>query len=102
MDLRASLVPYAAVAPLQECIVGAGVQTPAVSRRSTRDGAANRRVGCAPCLRASPSFGQLRHRRILSGVAVGAMFARRGNAAGVGVSHVLCGCFGFLVLGFEL
>jgi hypothetical protein len=35
------------------------------------------------------------------GLLWGALFARQKSIVGVSVSHILCGWFGFFVLGFE-
>ena len=106
MDLRASLmlaIVYAAVAPLQEFIVRAGLQT-ALQRCLVGPSATARAIVVSNALFASAHL----HLSVSFAIVVffpgllwGAMFARRRNVAGVAVSHVLCGWFGFLVLGFE-
>lgn len=105
-DLRLSLalaMAYAAVAPLQEFIVRAGLQT-ALQRCLVGSSATVRAIVVSNALFSSAhlhlslSFAVF---AFFPGLIWGALFARQRHIVGVSVSHILCGWFGFLVLGFE-
>jgi CRP-like cAMP-binding protein len=106
IDLRASLmlaIVYAAVAPLQEFIVRGGLQT-ALQRCLVGRSATARAIVVSNALFASAHLHLSISFAIVAffpGLVWGVMFARRRNVAAVAVSHVLCGWFAFLVLGFE-
>jgi CRP/FNR family cyclic AMP-dependent transcriptional regulator len=106
LDLRASLVLailYAAAAPLQEFIVRAGLQTslqrclvgPSVTARAI---VVSNALFASAHLHLSVSFAIF---AFFPGLLWGTLFARQRNIVGVSVSHILCGWFAFLVLGFE-
>lgn len=105
-DLHTSLVLgilYAAVAPLQEFIVRAGLQTSLqqclIGPSSTvRAIVVSNALFASAHLHLSVSFAFV---AFVPGLLWGALFARQRNIVGVSVSHILCGWFGFLVLGFE-
>ena len=106
LDLRASLVlalMYALVAPLQEFIVRSGLQ--AALQRCLVGRAVNARaivvsnaLFASAHLHLSLSFAIF---AFFPGLLWGALFARQQRLIGVAVSHLLCGWFAFLVLGFE-
>jgi CRP/FNR family transcriptional regulator, cyclic AMP receptor protein len=105
-DLWAALalaVVYGVLAPIQEFIIRGGLQT-SLQRCLVGPSATLRAVLVSNALFASAHF----HLSLGFAVVVffpgllwGALFARQRNLVGVSLSHVLCGWFGFLVVGFE-
>jgi CRP/FNR family cyclic AMP-dependent transcriptional regulator len=104
--LRTSLaigIIYLAVAPLQEFIARAGLQTALRRCLSGRWAtivsivASNAMFACAH-LHLSVGFAIV---AFFPGLLWGALFHRQRHIVGVSVSHVLCGWFAFFVVGFE-
>ena len=104
--LRTSLaigIIYLAVAPLQEFIARAGLQTALRRCLSGRWStivsivASNAMFACAH-LHLSVGFAIV---AFFPGLLWGALFHRQRHIVGVSVSHVLCGWFAFFVVGFE-
>jgi membrane protease YdiL (CAAX protease family) len=105
-DLQFSLalaILYAAATPLQEFIVRAWLQTslerclvgPAVIIQSI---VISNALFAVAHIHLSMSFAIL---VFFPGLLWGALFSRQRNIVGVSASHILCGCFVFLLLGFE-
>jgi CRP-like cAMP-binding protein len=105
-DLQTALLLaliYAAAAPLQEFIVRSGLQAslqhclvgPTVAVRSI---VISNAMFASAHLHLSISFAVF---AFFPGLLWGALFARKRSLVGVSVSHILCGWFAFLVLGFE-
>jgi CRP-like cAMP-binding protein len=105
-DLRNSLLlalAYGIVAPVQEFIVKSGLQAslqrclvgPSVNLRSV---VISNAMFASAHLHMSLSFAIF---SFFPGLIWGALFARQQSLLGVCVSHLLCGWFAFLVLGFE-
>jgi hypothetical protein len=105
-DLRLSLglaILYAATTPLQEFIARAWLQTwlerclvgPSVTVRAI---VISNALFAGAHLHVSASFAIF---VFFPGLLWGALFTRQRNIVGVSVSHILCGWFVFLVLGFE-
>jgi CRP/FNR family transcriptional regulator, cyclic AMP receptor protein len=105
-EIQVSLVLallYAAAVPLQEFIVRGGLQT-SLQRFEVGPSATVRAIVISNALFASS------HLHLALGFAIftfvpgllwGVLYARQGSLVGVSVSHILCGWFVFLVLGFE-